>query len=261
MTVRDDLIAASDRLASAERLLVASDFDGTISPIVPVPGQARMIESARRALADLAACPRTFVAVVSGRDLATLRMVCPPIPGVEMFGSYGAERSGHDRPATPEETADLDELASRLSAIADPIAGAFVERKSLSVSINVRLVSRQEAASAALDRAHAASANLPGLTRHLGRGVVEWGVRPTRKGDVLDILRLEKDATMTVALGDDEPDMEAFDRLDHADVRILVSGSAGPGIIPVASPHEAADWLEGLAQTRRRWVANNAVYP
>ncbi|HLO42383.1 MAG TPA: trehalose-phosphatase [Phycisphaerales bacterium] len=254
MTPESELHAACSRLAATQRLLVAADFDGTLSPMVAVPEEARMLDAAARSLQTLAGCPATTVAVISGRDLASLTAVCPPMSKVTLIGSYGAQWEGISQPLSAAEKNILEELASRLDMIARRLPGAFVERKACSIAINVRIVQPPEARARALDDAHQAVASTPGLTRHLGKGVVEWSIRPTRKGDALESLRREHGATMTVALGDDEPDLEAFDRLDRADVRVFVSSSDVPGVLTIPTPAKVAAWLERLAIERADWT-------
>lgn len=245
----EELSLAARRLAAAPRLLVAADFDGTLAPLTDRPADSRMLVRAAAALRLLAAQANTCVAVISGRDLDSLSAVCPPLPGVTLIGSYGAQWPGVMQPLSAAELAVRDELVEKLSAITAPIPGAFVERKAVGVSFNVRLAP-SEIAALALDEAHKAAANVSGLTRHLGKGVVEWSLRPTRKGDALEALRREHGATLTVALGDDEPDLEAFDRLDHADVKILVAALPRAGVLTVPSPTQIAGWLEELAIAR-----------
>ena len=70
-----DAAAELDRIAAAERLLIALDFDGTVSPLVDEPLSARMLPHAREALDVLAALPDTTVALVSGRTLADLKVI------------------------------------------------------------------------------------------------------------------------------------------------------------------------------------------
>ncbi|BBX68109.1 hypothetical protein MPSYJ_15700 [Mycolicibacterium psychrotolerans] len=50
-----ELISALEAAARVPRLLVASDFDGTLSPIVNNPADARPLPDAGRALVALAA--------------------------------------------------------------------------------------------------------------------------------------------------------------------------------------------------------------
>ncbi len=249
MSTPEALDLAAQRLARSERLIVASDFDGTLAPLVPRPPDARMVDLAAGALGTLAACPGTTVAILSGRDLRSLRAVCPQIPGVILVGSYGAEWPGAAGSLGDSQRETLDSLVVRLEQAASAFPGAFVEHKTLGAAFHARGVD-PTLATEALDRAHAAAASLSGLTRHLGRGIVEWSLFPTRKGDALEMLRREHGPAITVALGDDEPDLEAFDRLDHADARLYVSPSAHPGTLWVPTPDRAARWLADLADLR-----------
>lgn len=54
-------------------VLVASDFDGVLAPIVLDPASARPQPGTIEALSAMAALPGVSVALASGRDLATLR--------------------------------------------------------------------------------------------------------------------------------------------------------------------------------------------
>ena len=78
--------------AEAERLLVAFDFDGTLSPIVSNYETAAPDADALETLYALAALPRTRAIVISGRareDLEGRLENCPD--DVELIGSHGAE--------------------------------------------------------------------------------------------------------------------------------------------------------------------------
>jgi trehalose-6-phosphatase len=72
-------------------LLVALDFDGTLSPLVSDPAAARALPTARRAVERLAGSPSVQVALVSGRGLADLRAVASPPTGIHLICSPGAE--------------------------------------------------------------------------------------------------------------------------------------------------------------------------
>ena len=66
-------VVALDAAAATDHLLVASDFDGTLAPIVNNPADARALPRAAEAIVALAELPGTSVVLVSGRALATLR--------------------------------------------------------------------------------------------------------------------------------------------------------------------------------------------
>jgi len=74
MSVGGDLELAPKlaELARVRSLLVASDFDGTLAPIVDVPSAARPVPGAIAILFALAALERTSVAVISARPRAEL---------------------------------------------------------------------------------------------------------------------------------------------------------------------------------------------
>ena len=61
-----------ERIARSPVLLVASDYDGTIAPIVSEPGHARPQRESIVALRQLATLPQTHVAIISGRALVDL---------------------------------------------------------------------------------------------------------------------------------------------------------------------------------------------
>ena len=63
----------ADWLAGGGRLLLLSDYDGTLTPIVDQPDQAWLADATRDDLRALARSPNIHLAFVSGRDLADLR--------------------------------------------------------------------------------------------------------------------------------------------------------------------------------------------
>src|SRR5450631_2477444 len=88
-----DLGSAVAAFAGRPKVLVAVDFDGTLAPFVLDPMQARAVPGGLEALRDAAACGGVTVAVVSGRDLATLAALTGigPQDGVTLVGSHGAQ--------------------------------------------------------------------------------------------------------------------------------------------------------------------------
>ena len=121
----------------ASPLLVASDLDGTLAPIVPRPEDARVPPHTLAALERLAA--GAHVAIVTGRDLATARALVPA-PGLEFVASHGHEAS-FDASARPAADTALGE---RLEALTRAVEARFegtavrVERKTRSVAFHFR---------------------------------------------------------------------------------------------------------------------------
>ena len=90
---------ALTRVAAADRLLVALDFDGTLAPLEDEPMRARVLPVAAKAVAALAALPDTPVAFVSGRSMHDLREIAEHADNAQIFlaGSHGAELWGSRR--------------------------------------------------------------------------------------------------------------------------------------------------------------------
>ncbi|MFK9780899.1 trehalose-phosphatase, partial [Escherichia coli] len=85
--------AAVEAVSTSPVLLVALDFDGTLSPLVDDPMTARMTPRARAVVDALAALPDTVVALVSGRSLGHLREIAEhdDASPVWLAASHGAQ--------------------------------------------------------------------------------------------------------------------------------------------------------------------------
>jgi len=133
-----------DRAAEAPVLLLATDFDGTLSEIVPTPEAARAAPGALEALAALARAPGVTVAVVSGRSLVDLVRLTPGLEAAWRVGEHGAqiaEPGGalvHD---LDPPTSALDDLERTSEAMATVHPGLRVERKRAAVAVHWRAVS------------------------------------------------------------------------------------------------------------------------
>ena len=56
-------------LGDGRSLLLMIDYDGTLTPHVPNPAEACLIQRAQRSLSALARTPQVRLAIISGRDL------------------------------------------------------------------------------------------------------------------------------------------------------------------------------------------------
>ncbi|MHB1139566.1 MAG: trehalose-phosphatase [Microthrixaceae bacterium] len=191
--------------------VVATDFDGTLAPIVDDPADARPLPGAAQVLVRLQAAVGQ-VAVVSGRPVAFLEEHCPP--GLTLVGLYGLEsvrdgvRADHPTAGIWRETlADVATAAGRHGP-----AGMRVESKGLSLTLHYR--GDPGLAAAVQDYATDAAA-LAGLHVRTARMSVE--LHPPideDKGTALE--RLAAGHTGPVLyLGDDVGDLPAFDALDR----------------------------------------------
>ncbi|MCT7369202.1 trehalose-phosphatase [Mycolicibacterium llatzerense] len=243
-----DLIAALDTVAATPRLLVTSDFDGTLSPIVNNPADARALPAGSAALLALADLPHTFVALVSGRALEVLRELSGMPASVHLVGSHGAE---FDTGFT--QTVDgalLAQIVDSLTEIASRYPGVNVETKPASVALHVRNASADDG-DAALAAARAVGTQWTAEATE-GKAVLEFAVITTNKGSAIDALRERDDATAVVFLGDDVTDEKAFARLRDGDVGVKVGPGPSAAQYRIDSPEDVAEALAYLAGRRAR---------
>jgi trehalose 6-phosphate phosphatase len=242
-----DLVRALDRAAATARLLVASDFDGTLAPIVANPADARPLLSAAEALLALAGLPSTTVVLVSGRALSTLRELSSMLPPVHLVGSHGAEFDTGFAQRIDREL--LERITAELTAIAANRPGVTVEPKPASVALHVRNASAadgRDALDAARAAAHAWDAELTA-----GKAVLEFAVISTDKGEAIDIIRDRDDATAVVFFGDDVTDEKAFRRMRDGDVGVKVGPGDTLAKYRVESPEDVEAALTYLLEQRR----------
>ena len=242
-----DLTAALDSAAATARLLVTSDFDGTLAPIVNNPADARPLPAAAHALFALADLPDTSVALISGRALSVLRELSGTPATVHLVGSHGAEfDTGFSHPIDEEL---LARIVSELGAIAVGRPGVAVETKPASVALHVRNASPEDGA-AALSEARRA-AEYWDAQATAGKAVLEFAVLQTDKGEAVDVLRAQCDATAVVFLGDDVTDEKAFRRMLDGDVGVKVGPGDTLAHYRVDTPDDVAEALAHLLAARR----------
>ncbi len=242
-----DLTTALAVSANVPRLLVTSDFDGTLSPIVNNPSDARPLPAAGRALVELAELPSTSVALISGRALQDLRTLSSMPSTVHLVGSHGAEfDSGFSHDIDLEL---LQTITDALTSIASGKPGVTVEAKPASVALHVRNASPDDGEDA-LREARAAS---DGWDAHAtaGKAVLEFAVIATDKGEAIDILRDSHDATAVVFFGDDVTDEKAFRRLRDADIGVKVGPGDTAARFRIDAPDDVSTALRYLLERRR----------
>lgn len=213
-------------VTSVPRLLVATDFDGVLAPFVLDPMDARPQPGTVETLLAMADSPATTVAVVSGRDLATLDGLTG-LAGSQLvrIGSHGAETSHGDAGAiTPEIAERLSRLRALVaSAVREQDPRIRLEDKPTAVVMHTRGLSEDSAATAG--RIAAMAAELDGVDLLSGKGVEELSVLRADKGTAVRALADRAGADAVVYLGDDVTDEHVFRLLTEKDLGIKV----GPG--------------------------------
>ena len=137
----------TEGLSSGGSLLLLTDYDGSLTPIVDEPADARLSREARDDLRALARSPRVRVAVVSGRALADLRGRVS-VKGVIYAGCHGLEIEGRGlsfrHPDAEKRRVALAGVARVLGERTAAIPGMIVEAKGLAVAVHFRQVARED---------------------------------------------------------------------------------------------------------------------
>ncbi|MFC4223137.1 trehalose-phosphatase [Lysinibacter cavernae] len=243
-----------ERFAALPNVLVALDFDGTLSPEVDVPAEARALPEAQQALIRLAAAPGVSVALVSGRALDSLLEVSGAPENVFFVGSHGAEilSPGEDAGLglSDDEAAVVGVLGGLLRAAIHDVEGVWVEDKPAGFAVHTRLATAADAA-IAVERLDAAVAEIDyPLTTRGGKNIIEFAVRDTTKAEGIRYLRAKVDADSVFFAGDDVTDEDAFLVLLPGDISLKVGEGETAANHRVASPVEVAQILHRLADLR-----------
>ncbi len=256
-----DLSDSLERIATAPTLLVASDYDGTLSPIVDNPAEAVPDRESVVALRALARLPGTHVAVISGRSLADLAVLLGEPDGVHLVGSHGSEFDVGFADALPPEAVELRKrVQAELESIAGNGRGFQIETKPASVAFHYRNANPDDAGPA-VRRVEEGPASWEGVHVKRGKMVLELGVVSTNKGDALETLRKRLSCGTALFLGDDVTDEDAFAKLHGPDVGVKVGPGATAASFRVGNTHDVAHLLARLTELRQRWAAGSDATP
>ncbi len=201
-------------LAAPEHALVAADFDGTLSPIVDRPDEARAHPGAVPALTALAAAVGT-VAVITGRPpAAAVRLGgLETVPGLIVLGHYGWQRWQDGQLTAPASPPGVDAARAALPGLlaeAGAADGTWIEDKTHALAVHTRRAADPDAALARLSGPLGELAGRLGLAAEPGRFVIELRPPGVDKGAALTGLVRERAARSVLFCGDDLGDLPAF---------------------------------------------------
>jgi trehalose 6-phosphate phosphatase len=201
-------------LADPGHALIALDFDGTLSPVVGDPREARAYPGAVAVLRRLAAQVGTL-AVITGRGAAAVVKYgeLDAVPGLVVLGHYGWERWVDGEITSPPSPPGVAAVRRRLPALlaeAGAPEGTWVEDKGHAVAVHTRRAADPRAALERLRPALETLAAEQDLLAQPGRLVLELRPRGTDKGSALDNLVSARLAPAVLVAGDDVGDIPAF---------------------------------------------------
>jgi len=210
------------------------DLDGTLTPIVSRPSEARLTDGTRRVLEALSS--RYLVCFLSGRDLEDL------VNKAGVSSAYYAADHGHrvrgprgsgvDLEIGAETRADLASAAEELTRRLAGVPGALVEPKDLSVAVHHRLVAGEHLSVVSAVVGDVALA-YPSLRLTEGKSVYELlpGVERDKGAAMLWLLStrgMGTETTCPICLGDDLTDEDTFSAARGSGITIVVGEPKRP---------------------------------
>lgn len=275
-------------ITGADSVLIALDFDGVLAPLQDNPELSQMLPDSEQAIVALSTLPATRVALVSGRDVTTLRRLADPPPGVWLVGSHGAEVDlGSSSPATspppgvtmaspplevttaqPQVSAAEQRMLTAIDTHIDSfehglssgsgsgsgsgsVAEVRVERKPFSRTVHTRGLDT-EFASALHAHVIAVQAEHPGIRVIEGHDITELAVKTATKGDGLRALIAAGSPAAVLYLGDDVTDEDAFAELEDLPASLSIKVGPAPTRAPwrITDPSAVAELLTRIANER-----------
>jgi len=216
------LAEVHERITDAGHLLVCTDYDGALAPIVPHPDDAFLPKEMSDVLRSLARNERASVVVISGRERADLQARVD-VPGLVYVGNHGLEISGpgfvYVEPSSLDAGLALEQLTTQLAQRLQSVSGVLVENKGLTASVHYRQVPPEDC-EGVRRQVHAAlaTASHPFV---LAAGDKVYEIRPRVYWTKVSALRwiqqkLDREDALVIYLGHDEPDEDAFTELTEA---------------------------------------------
>jgi trehalose 6-phosphate phosphatase len=202
------------------RMLCVFDFDGTLSPIVPQPDEARLPLAVKARLEELAALAK--VAIITGRSLSDLRPRLAFAPHY-LVGNHGLEGmpGWEARSAAYAEMCRAWEAALLKAMRTQHTPGIWVENKRYTLSVHYRLARDHAAVE---EKLQGIFEKLQPTPRVIAGKCVFSLVPPDAmdKGQALAQLMAMTQAENAIYVGDDVTDEDVFAlaRQDLMSVRI-----------------------------------------
>jgi len=248
----------AERMGEASSLAVATDYDGTVTPIVSHPGEAELPARARRALETLAGVKGARVMVLSGRALDDLRKQIG-VQGVALCGNAGLEsenEQGEREMHVPPGKEVPVSLRTELEAWCQRFPGAWLEDKGHSVALHYRNVPQRFQGAFGAGVRRRARPHRGAATLVHGKKVFE--VMPAiswNKADALE--RWWDNRGMLFFFGDDTNDEPVHARVsEKGGTAVAVGRVVSKAGYALRGPNEVVWFLEWLS---REWQERHAA--
>jgi trehalose 6-phosphate phosphatase len=241
---------------AASNVLIAFDYDGTLSAITPTPHRARMRASTRRLLRAVA--ERYPCVVISGRRRADVARRMASIPLWHIAGNHGVEPWGEKESYATR----VREWAGPLKARLATHKGVVLEDKRYSLTVHYRQARHKARAVKAITEAVHGLRGARIMGGHHSINIVPRGA--PHKGIALERMRSLLVCDTVIYVGDDDTDEDAFraaapDRLLAVRIGVKRTSQARHWLRSQADVDSFLLTLLSMRPLRHRQPSNGAV--
>lgn len=220
---------------TGKRIVLFLDYDGTLTPIVRTPGQAKIPPLIRKQLVKLHKKLDGRIAIVSGRQLADIKKKVN-VPAIVYVGNHGLEIKGpglnFNRVIAQGFFKEIRKLRELLRQKLQHIKGILLEDKHVALGVHYRLVTKSDilkvkkiCSETLKPYIHAKKVKViagkkvlevrPPVNWHKGKAVL-WLLRK---------FRAQSKNIIAVYIGDDKTDEEAFNVLKAGALTVFVGST------------------------------------
>lgn len=245
-------------LLKERTLMLFLDYDGTLTPIVNHPKEAKLSEGGKKVLRGMTLTPGIKTVIVSGRSLADVKKLVR-IAGLLYVGNHGLELEGPAinfvHPQAVEAKKLIEKIRIRLRPALRSFTGVVIEDKTFTLSVHYRRLAQSKVEPARLVflrilRPYARAAKVI-----LTEGKKVWEVRPAirwNKGTTVlwlygrVLAQSSEERILPLYVGDDRTDEDAFRALKPVGLSVKVVDSEADDTDAdyfLRSPKEVFDFL------------------
>ncbi|MFN3531284.1 MAG: trehalose-phosphatase [Candidatus Brocadia sp.] len=261
----DHIHTINELLRAYKKIILLTDFDGTLTPIQEHPDLANLSEKVRQVLLKFSHNRTFFLGIITGRSLRQIKKLVN-IPGILYAANHGIELEGPGIRFSSSEAkkarCNLWHIYMRLFNALRHIKGVYLEDKGYTISLHYRLV--KKASDVEFIKKTLDSITKPYLERKIlsmstGKMVyeirppVKWNKATTIQWLLTNYFPLEfSGEALLVYLGDDQADIEVFTALSGERLMVFVgtASDVSEADYYVHSPEEVKMFLELLYQRK-----------
>lgn len=236
----------------AKSRLLFLDYDGTLTPIVADPVDAKPDNQLLEILHALTRIEDTRVVILSGRDKSTLEKWFRGIP-VDLSAEHGLltrERNNNWRVIRPVQNVWKAKLRPILEQAVDRLPGSFIEDKDYSLAFHYRRADPDLASERLKMLIHHFNDVASSMNIHVvhGKKVLELRNAGVDKGvAALDWIAASiEQPEFVMAIGDDTTDEDMFRAMPEGAYSIKVGHHSSHALFHIGGPEEVRNLLLGF---------------